>query len=64
MTSVFIREYWENLRPAGGRPLNPALSRPDNWWLNHGAEGLEQQTQATEDLEMDQYGFMKQQVIK
>jgi len=48
------REYWENLKPAGGRPLNPSLSLPDNW-------SLEQKTEA---LELDQYGFMKQQVIK
>ena len=52
--SVSIREYWENLKPAGGRPLNPSLSLPDNW-------SLEQKTEA---LELDQYGFMKQQVIK
>ena len=25
------REYWENLKPAGGRPFCPAMSRPDNW---------------------------------
>jgi len=57
------REYWESLRPAGGRPLNPSLSRPDNWSLGQAEEGLKQ-TEETEDLQLDQYGFMKQQVIK
>ena len=25
------RDYWEKLKPAGGRPFCPAMSCPDNW---------------------------------
>ena len=25
------REYWENLKPASGRPCCPSMSQPDNW---------------------------------
>ena len=25
------RDYWENMKPAGGRPYCPSMSCPDNW---------------------------------
>ena len=25
------REYWEKMKPAGGRPFCPSMSKPDNW---------------------------------
>ena len=41
------REYWENMKPAGGRPFCPALSQPDNWGVTKGDDILIQQTEAT-----------------
>jgi len=41
------REYWENMKPAGGRPYCPALSQPDNWGVTKGDDILIQQTEAT-----------------
>merc|ERR1711970_909346 len=41
------REYWENMKPAGGRPYCPALSQPDAWGVTKGDDILIQQTEAT-----------------
>lgn len=41
------REYWENLKPASGRPLSAALSQPSAWGVTAGDEMLKQQTSAT-----------------
>jgi len=41
------REYWENMKPAGGRPYCPALSCPDNWGVTKGDDILKQQVEAT-----------------
>ena len=39
------REYWEKLKPAGGRPFCPALSKPDNWGVTKGDDILKQQVE-------------------
>jgi len=46
------REYWENLKPASGRPLCPSMSNPDAWGVTAGHKHLIQQANATqaEDL--------------
>merc|ERR1719341_2330311 len=36
------KEYWEKMRPAGGRPFCPAMSQPDNWGVTAGDKMLEQ----------------------
>jgi len=41
------REYWKNLKPAGGRPFGPSMSVPDNWGVTQGDEILKQQTNET-----------------
>ena len=41
------RDYWENLKPAGGRPFCPAMSRPDAWGVTKGDEILVQQTEGS-----------------
>lgn len=45
------RTYWENLKPASGRPYCPALSCPDNWGVTQGDETLKQHNHATSDEE-------------
>merc|ERR1712037_449112 len=30
------KEYWEKMKPAGGRPFCPAMSEPDNWGVTAG----------------------------
>lgn len=46
------REYWENLKPASGRPFCPALSTPDNWGVTKGSADLMQQKEATSKEQM------------
>lgn len=41
------REYWENLKPASGRPFCPSLSNPDSWGVTKGHADLMQQKEAT-----------------
>jgi len=41
------RQYWENIKPAGGRPFCPALSCPDNWGVTKGDAILKQQAEET-----------------
>lgn len=41
------RDYWENLKPASGRPLCPSLSAPDGWGVTKGHADLMQQKEAT-----------------
>jgi len=41
------RQYWENMKPAGGRPYCPAMSCPDNWGVTKGDDILKQQVEAT-----------------
>ncbi|GAB6032249.1 hypothetical protein CHUAL_010889 [Chamberlinius hualienensis] len=37
------REYWENLKPASGRPYCASMSRPANWGVVPGSAELKQQ---------------------
>jgi len=39
------KEYWQRLAPASGRPLCPALSKPDQWGVTQGHEELVQEFQ-------------------
>jgi len=41
------RAYWENMKPASGRPFCPAMSCPDNWGVTKGDAILVQQEEAT-----------------
>nr|CAD7445276.1 unnamed protein product [Timema bartmani] len=41
------REFWENLKPASGRPYCASLSQPANWGVTAGSEVLKQQKEAT-----------------
>uniref|UniRef100_A0A3Q2ZHT7 Betaine--homocysteine S-methyltransferase 1 n=1 Tax=Kryptolebias marmoratus TaxID=37003 RepID=A0A3Q2ZHT7_KRYMA len=41
------RDYWENLKPASGRPLCASLSVPDGWGVTRGHADLLQQKEAT-----------------
>merc|ERR1719370_210277 len=41
------RAYWENMKPASGRPFCPAMSCPDNWGVTKGDAILVQQQEAT-----------------
>merc|ERR1719422_241381 len=36
------KEYWQNMKPAGGRPFCPAMAEPDNWGVTAGDKMLEQ----------------------
>lgn len=40
------REYWENLKPASGRPFCASMSKPENWGVVPGSEELKQQKHA------------------
>jgi len=48
------RQYWENMKPAAGRPFCPSMSCPDNWGVTQGHHILKQQKEATskEDIEV------------
>jgi betaine-homocysteine S-methyltransferase len=46
------REYWENIKPASGRPYCAACSRPDNWEITAGHEDLKQHATETTTDEM------------
>lgn len=45
------REFWENLKPASGRPYCSAMSKPDNWGDTAGSELLKQHSHATTEDE-------------
>lgn len=46
------RNYWENIKPASGRPYCPTLSVPDQWGVTAGDEMLKQQAAATTEEEI------------
>lgn len=46
------REYWEKLKPAGGRPYCPSMSCPDNWGVTKGHDSLVQQKNETAEDEI------------
>jgi betaine-homocysteine S-methyltransferase len=46
------RDYWENMKPASGRPLCSACSRPDGWGVTQGDAILHQKAENTADAEL------------
>jgi len=46
------KEYWQNIKPASGRPFCPAMSKPDAWGMTAGDNHLAQKATETtaEDL--------------
>ncbi|NWU53990.1 BHMT1 methyltransferase, partial [Dromas ardeola] len=53
------KEYWENLKPASGRPYCPSMSKPDGWGVTKGARELMQQKEATTEQQLKEL-FQKQ----
>nr|CAD7258602.1 unnamed protein product [Timema shepardi] len=53
------REFWENLKPASGRPYCASLSQPANWGVTAGSEVLKQQKEATTSDEIKKLIFFK-----
>uniref|UniRef100_UPI003AAFF151 betaine--homocysteine S-methyltransferase 1 isoform X1 n=1 Tax=Centroberyx gerrardi TaxID=166262 RepID=UPI003AAFF151 len=43
------RDYWEELKPASGRPFCPSMSTPDGWGVTKGHADLMQQKEATSE---------------
>uniref|UniRef100_T2M8L7 Betaine--homocysteine S-methyltransferase 1 n=1 Tax=Hydra vulgaris TaxID=6087 RepID=T2M8L7_HYDVU len=48
------RKYWENLKPASGRPFCPSCSVPDEWGVTAGDELLKQHKEATTKEELEE----------
>uniref|UniRef100_A0A8C5NAT1 Betaine--homocysteine S-methyltransferase 1-like n=1 Tax=Gouania willdenowi TaxID=441366 RepID=A0A8C5NAT1_GOUWI len=48
------RGYWEELKPASGRPLCPSMSTPDSWGVTKGDAALMQQKEATSQDQLKQ----------
>jgi len=46
------KEYWQNLKPASGRPYSAACSKPDQWGVTQGDEILRQKKDATTEAEI------------
>jgi len=46
------RDYWEDLKPASGRPFCPSLARPDAWGCTAGHKELLQKSEKTTDEEI------------
>jgi len=46
------REYWENTKPASGRPYCPSYSVPSQWGVTAGDELLKQHKEATTEEEL------------
>jgi len=46
------REYWENIRPASGRPICPSMSKPDSWGVTQGHDYLVQKKTETEEADL------------
>ncbi|XP_069819134.1 betaine--homocysteine S-methyltransferase 1 [Dendropsophus ebraccatus] len=53
------REYWEQLKPASGRPYCPSMAKPDAWGVTKGDKELMQQREATTEQQLKQL-FSKQ----
>ena len=57
-----LREYWESLKPAGGRPFCPPLSQPDAWGVTQGHDILKQQTEETKAADIERLQKLKKTV--
>jgi betaine-homocysteine S-methyltransferase len=47
------KEYWQNLKPATGRPTSSSMSSPDAWGWTAGSDELKQHAETTTKEEMD-----------
>lgn len=48
------QEYWENIKPASGRPFCPSMSCPDKWGITAGDTELVQKKETTTDGELNE----------
>jgi len=46
------KDYWQNLKPATGRPYSTAFSEPDSWGVTAGSEDLKQKPESTTSDEL------------
>lgn len=53
------KQYWEQLKPASGRPFCSSMSKPDNWGITKGSSELQQHAEKTSKAEMDKVNQMK-----
>lgn len=54
-------EYWNELKPASGRPGCPCTSKPCNWGITQGNEMLKQQEETTECQEIEKLKKMREE---
>merc|ERR1719228_2911268 len=54
------RDYWENLKPASGRPYCPSLAEPDQWGVTAGDAALKQHAAPTTEKESGSLETYKQ----
>jgi len=47
------KDYWENLKPATGRPSSASMSSPDAWGVTQGTEDLKQHEAVTSKEELE-----------
>ncbi|XP_049956002.1 betaine--homocysteine S-methyltransferase 1-like isoform X1 [Schistocerca serialis cubense] len=53
------RSYWENIKPASGRPYCPSMSHPDDWGITAGNADLKQHKEATTEDEIKKLASFK-----
>jgi len=56
------KEYWQNLKPASGRPYNPSMSKPDAWGITQGDSSLKQQAEATSESQLSEVIELKAKI--
>jgi len=58
------RAYWENMKPASGRPFCPSMSCPDNWGVTKGDAILVQQQEATRKEQIEEVQKIQMEKLK
>merc|ERR1719471_1319935 len=58
------RAYWENMKPASGRPFCPSMSCPDNWGATKGDAILVQQQEATRKEQIEEVQKIQMEKLK
>merc|ERR1719445_2679193 len=58
------RAYWENMKPASGRPFCPSMSCPDNWGVTKGDAILVQQKEATRKEQIEEVQKIQMEKLK
>ncbi|CAG0897675.1 unnamed protein product [Darwinula stevensoni] len=48
------REFWENLKPATGRPFSASMSEPENWGVTAGSKLMMQHAGVTTEAEQEE----------